>query len=146
MSEVGGGDKCDSGEKGNGSAVFQDAAKANGGKIRRIADSVKLYIAKDEGSWHTLLDAGLPPSCGPYIGLEGLLVDGKIGISASNRSNFKGRFGSRLVRKTDSERVAHTYQDDITKEGMENYDAEIHIVVVSLQVSWLSGLAFFNPP
>lgn len=88
--------------------VFQDAAKANGGKIPKIADHVKLYIAaasineqriaEDEGSWQTLLEAGgipLPAACGPCIGLgTGLLEDGEVGISASNR-NFKGRMGSR---------------------------------------------------
>ncbi|GJD04211.1 homoaconitase [Colletotrichum higginsianum] len=88
--------------------VFQDAAKANGGKIPKIAEGVKLYvaaastreqeIAEDEGSWQTLLEAGsipLPASCGPCIGLgTGLLEDGEVGISASNR-NFKGRMGSR---------------------------------------------------
>ncbi|KAI8723194.1 Homoaconitase, mitochondrial [Fusarium sp. LHS14.1] len=90
--------------------VFQDAAEANGGKIPKIADHVKLYIAaasineqtiaEDEGSWQTLLDAGaipLPAACGPCIGLgTGLLEDGEVGISASNR-NFKGRMGSRLA-------------------------------------------------
>ncbi|KAK2792874.1 mitochondrial Homoaconitase [Onygenales sp. PD_12] len=88
--------------------VFQDAAKANGGKVPKIADGVKLYIAaasareqeiaEDQGSWETLLEAGsipLPASCGPCIGLgTGLLEDGEVGISASNR-NFKGRMGSR---------------------------------------------------
>lgn len=88
--------------------VFQDAAEANGGKTPKIADHVKLYIAavsineqkiaEDEGSWQTLLDAGaipLPAACGPCIGLgTGLLEDGEVGISASNR-NFKGRMGSR---------------------------------------------------
>ncbi|RYC55273.1 hypothetical protein CHU98_g10933 [Xylaria longipes] len=88
--------------------VFQDAAKANGGKVPKIADGVKLYIAaasareqeiaEDQGSWQTLLEAGsipLPASCGPCIGLgTGLLEDGEVGISASNR-NFKGRMGSR---------------------------------------------------
>lgn len=91
--------------------VFQDAAKANGGKIPKVADGVKLYIAaassreqgfaEDEGSWQTLLDAGaitLPASCGPCIGLgTGLLEEGEVGISASNR-NFKGRMGSRLAQ------------------------------------------------
>ncbi|EEU40124.1 uncharacterized protein NECHADRAFT_103327 [Fusarium vanettenii 77-13-4] len=90
--------------------VFQDAAEANGGKIPKIAEHVKLYIAaasineqtiaEDEGSWQTLLDAGaipLPAACGPCIGLgTGLLEDGEVGISASNR-NFKGRMGSRLA-------------------------------------------------
>src|SRR5438034_196439 len=46
--------------------VFQDAAKANGGKIPKISEGVKLYIAaasareqeiaEDEGSWQTLLE------------------------------------------------------------------------------------------
>lgn len=89
-------------------AVFQAAAESNGGKIPKIADGVKLYIAaasareqaiaEEEGSWQALVDAGaivLPPSCGPCIGLgTGLLEDGEVGISASNR-NFKGRLGSR---------------------------------------------------
>ncbi|WQF82040.1 Putative aconitase A/isopropylmalate dehydratase small subunit, swivel domain, Aconitase, domain 2 [Colletotrichum destructivum] len=88
--------------------VFQDAAKANGGKIPKIAEGIKLYvaaasipeqeIAEDEGSWQTLLEAGsipLPASCGPCIGLgTGLLEDGEVGISASNR-NVKGRMVSR---------------------------------------------------
>ncbi|KAF4969649.1 hypothetical protein FZEAL_10187 [Fusarium zealandicum] len=90
--------------------VFQAAAESNGGKIPKIADGVKLYIAaasareqaiaEDEGSWQTLVEAGatvLPPSCGPCIGLgTGLLEDGETGVSASNR-NFKGRLGSRLA-------------------------------------------------
>ncbi|KAI8960349.1 homoaconitase [Daldinia sp. FL1419] len=88
--------------------VFQDAAKANGGKIPKIADGVKLYIAaassreqeiaEDKGNWQALLEAGstpLPASCGPCIGLgTGLMEDGEVGISASNR-NFVGRMGSR---------------------------------------------------
>ncbi|KAI1343090.1 homoaconitase [Xylariaceae sp. FL0016] len=86
--------------------VFQVAAVD--GKIPKVADGVKMYIAaasareqqaaEDNGSWKTLLEAGaipLPASCGPCIGLgAGLLEPGEVGISASNR-NFKGRMGSR---------------------------------------------------
>ncbi len=81
------------------------AAVANGGKV---ADGVEFYIAaasapiEEEatasGAWQKLLDAGaqpLPPGCGPCIGLGvGLLEEGEVGISATNR-NFRGRMGSR---------------------------------------------------
>ncbi|CEJ90103.1 Putative Homoaconitase [[Torrubiella] hemipterigena] len=91
--------------------VFQDAAKANDGQVPKVAAGVQMYIAaasareqeaaEDEGNWQTLLDAGaipLPASCGPCIGLgTGLLEEGEVGISASNR-NFKGRMGSRLAQ------------------------------------------------
>ncbi len=74
---------------------------------KKVADGVKFYIAaassevqaeaERRGDWHSLLEAGaipLPPGCGPCIGLgEGLLEDGEVGISATNR-NFKGRMGS----------------------------------------------------
>ena len=76
-------------------------------KGNKIADGVEFYIAaasnevqkesEKRGDWQSLLDAGaipLPPGCGPCIGLgAGLLEDGEIGISATNR-NFKGRMGS----------------------------------------------------
>lgn len=76
-------------------------------KGKKVADGVKFYIAaaskevqnesEKRGDWKALLDAGaiaLPPSCGPCIGLgTGLLEDGEVGISATNR-NFKGRMGS----------------------------------------------------
>jgi len=77
-------------------------------KGHKIAPGVEFYIAaassnvqkdaEDEGAWKTLLDAGaipLPAGCGPCIGLgTGLLKEGEIGISATNR-NFKGRMGSK---------------------------------------------------
>jgi homoaconitate hydratase len=79
-------------------------------KGRKIADGVEFYISaasseiqrssESLGSWQILLDAGaipLPSGCGPCIGLgAGLLKDGEIGISATNR-NYKGRMGSRLA-------------------------------------------------
>lgn len=76
-------------------------------KGRKVAEGVKFYIgaassevqkeSEKRGDWLALLDAGaiaLPPGCGPCIGLgTGLLEDGEVGISATNR-NFKGRMGS----------------------------------------------------
>jgi homoaconitate hydratase len=92
---------------GAAAKVFKDAAEKNGGKIPKVADGVKLYIAaasvpeqqiaEEAGDWQALIDAGaeaLPAGCGPCIGLgTGLLEPGEVGISASNR-NFKGRMGS----------------------------------------------------
>ena len=80
-------------------------------KGHRVADGVELYVAaasaeiqeaaEASGAWTALVDAGahvLPPGCGPCIGLgTGLLEDGEVGISATNR-NFKGRMGSRLAQ------------------------------------------------
>lgn len=76
-------------------------------KGKKVSQDVKFYIAaassevqakcEENGDWQILIDAGaipLPPGCGPCIGLgTGLLEDGEIGISATNR-NFKGRMGS----------------------------------------------------
>jgi homoaconitate hydratase len=75
---------------------------------KKVAGGVEFYIAaassevqaesEKRGDWRALLDAGaipLPPGCGPCIGMgAGLLQDGEVGISATNR-NFKGRMGSR---------------------------------------------------
>jgi homoaconitate hydratase len=86
--------------------VFKEVAERDG-KIPKIADGVKFYIAaaslpeqlaaEEAGDWQALLEAGattLPAGCGPCIGLgTGLLEPGEVGISASNR-NFKGRMGS----------------------------------------------------
>ncbi|UCG60532.1 MAG: homoaconitase [Candidatus Zixiibacteriota bacterium] len=83
-----------------------EAAKVVKGK--KVSKGVKFYIAaasseveaesRRRGDWQTLLDSGaieLPPGCGPCIGLgAGLLEDGEVGISATNR-NFKGRMGSK---------------------------------------------------
>lgn len=77
-------------------------------KGKKVADGVEFYIAaaskevqeesEKRGDWQTLLEAGaiaIPPGCGPCIGLGvGLLQDGDVGISATNR-NFKGRMGSK---------------------------------------------------
>ncbi len=74
---------------------------------RKVAPGVEFYIApastevqadvEKTGEWQALLQAGaipLPAGCGPCIGLgTGLLQDGEVGISATNR-NFKGRMGS----------------------------------------------------
>lgn len=76
-------------------------------KGKKVAEGVQFYIAaassevqaesEKQGYWRTLIEAGaipLPPGCGPCIGLgTGLLEDGEVGISATNR-NFKGRMGS----------------------------------------------------
>lgn len=77
-------------------------------KGRKVAPGVEFYVAaassnvqKDAetaGYWNDILEAGakpLPAGCGPCIGLgTGLLEDGEVGISATNR-NFKGRMGSK---------------------------------------------------
>jgi homoaconitate hydratase len=84
---------------------IKEAAKVLKG--RKVAPGVEFYIAaassevqkdvEDSGDWKILLDAGaktLPAGCGPCIGLgAGLLKDGEVGISATNR-NYKGRMGS----------------------------------------------------
>ncbi|KAI8353232.1 hypothetical protein BD560DRAFT_408558 [Blakeslea trispora] len=76
-------------------------------KGKKIKEGVEFYVAaassevqkeaEESGDWKTLVDAGakvLPAGCGPCVGLgTGLLKDGEVGISATNR-NFKGRMGS----------------------------------------------------
>ena len=83
-----------------------EAAEVINGK--KVANGVDFYIAaassevqkesEKRGDWQKLIEAGakpLPPGCGPCIGLgTGLLEDGEVGISATNR-NFKGRMGSK---------------------------------------------------
>lgn len=87
------------------------AAAARTIRGKRVATGVKFYVAaasneiqaesERRGDWQALVEAGaivLPPGCGPCIGLgEGLLEDGEVGISATNR-NFKGRMGSRSAQ------------------------------------------------
>jgi homoaconitate hydratase len=90
-------------------ARFDDLAEAAAVlRGKSVAEGVEFYVAaasaevqaaaETEGVWKDLLDAGartLPPGCGACIGLGvGLLEDGEVGISATNR-NFKGRMGSR---------------------------------------------------
>ncbi len=90
------------------SRVQDLAAAAKIIKGKKVAPGVEFYIAaassevqaesERRGDWQVLVEAGgipLPPGCGPCIGLgRGLLQDGEVGISATNR-NFKGRMGSR---------------------------------------------------
>jgi homoaconitate hydratase len=85
---------------------LESAAQVLRGK--KIAPGVELYVAaassevqeqsETSGAWKAIVDAGavvLPAGCGPCIGMgAGLLKDGEVGISATNR-NFKGRMGSR---------------------------------------------------
>jgi homoaconitate hydratase len=93
------------------SRVSDLAEAANVLKGQKVANDVEFYIAaaskevqadsEKRGDWKILLDAGaieLLPGCGPCIGLGvGLLKDGEVGISATNR-NFKGRMGSREAK------------------------------------------------
>ncbi|ORZ16272.1 hypothetical protein BCR42DRAFT_460805 [Absidia repens] len=76
-------------------------------KGKKVKEGVEFYVAAassevqkevmESGDWDILIQAGakvLPAGCGPCVGLgTGLLKDGEIGISATNR-NFKGRMGS----------------------------------------------------
>ncbi|HOD66470.1 MAG TPA: homoaconitase [candidate division Zixibacteria bacterium] len=90
------------------SRVEDLAAAAAVVRGKRVAAGVEFYIAaassevqaesEKRGDWAALLAAGaipLPAGCGPCIGLgRGLLGEGEVGISATNR-NFKGRMGAR---------------------------------------------------
>ena len=73
---------------------------------KKVASGTEFYVAaassevqaeaEKRGDWKILVDAGaiiLPPGCGACIGMgQGLLGEGEVGISATNR-NFKGRMG-----------------------------------------------------
>ncbi|TEB34761.1 homoaconitase [Coprinellus micaceus] len=88
------------------SRVSDIAAAAEVIKGKKVADGVEFYIAAASsavqqeaealGHWEALVQAGaktLPAGCGPCIGLgTGLLEEGQVGISATNR-NYKGRMG-----------------------------------------------------
>ncbi|KAI0513183.1 hypothetical protein F5B22DRAFT_277676 [Xylaria bambusicola] len=85
--------------------VFREAG--SDGKPAKVHPNVKFYLApasiaeqqmaKEAGDWQVLEQSGavlLPAGCGACIGLgPGLLEEGEVGISASNR-NYKGRMGS----------------------------------------------------
>jgi homoaconitate hydratase len=80
-------------------------------KGKHVAPGVEFYVAAASsqvqqeselaGDWDTLIGAGakpLPAGCGPCIGLgTGLLEEGQVGISATNR-NYKGRMGHPLAQ------------------------------------------------
>ncbi|KAK5629349.1 hypothetical protein RRF57_005064 [Xylaria bambusicola] len=85
--------------------VFREAGSE--GKPAKVHPNVKFYLApasiaeqqmaKEAGDWQVLEQSGavlLPAGCGACIGL-GLLEEGEVGISASNR-NYKGRMGTQL--------------------------------------------------
>jgi len=82
--------------------VFRNKKTASGVKFYLAAASSEAQAESERrGDWQILVNAGaivLPPGCGACIGLgEGVLEDGEIGISATNR-NFKGRMGSRSAQ------------------------------------------------
>ena len=80
-------------------SVFKSGKKVAPGVEFYVAAASSVVQAESEaaGDWATLVNAGakiLPAGCGPCIGLgTGLLEDGEVGISATNR-NYKGRMGS----------------------------------------------------
>ncbi len=120
------------------SRVHDLAEAADVLKDKKVAEGVEFYVAaasseveeesKRRGDWQILLDAGatmLPPGCGPCIGMGlGLLEDGEVGISATNR-NFKGRMGS---------------------ADAEAYLASPYVVAASAEAGYIKGSAIFDEP
>jgi homoaconitate hydratase len=128
------------------------------GPDAKVADGVEFYIAaastleqaaaEKAGDWQALVHAGakpLPAGCGPCIGLgTGLLQDGEVGISATNR-NFKGRMGSReaLAYLASPEVVAASALKGVIA-GPGNYTATTPAVAFST-ASAASASASANP-
>ncbi|MCD6249889.1 MAG: homoaconitase [candidate division Zixibacteria bacterium] len=105
---------------------------------KRVANGVEFYVgaassevqaeSESRGDWQKLEACGaktLPPGCGPCIGLGvGLLEDGEVGISATNR-NFKGRMGSK---------------------NAEAYLASPEVVAASAIAGYIDGPNYGEPP
>ncbi|KAI9775547.1 MAG: mitochondrial Homoaconitase [Geoglossum umbratile] len=127
--------------------VFQDAAKANGGKIPKIAEGVKLYIAaasvreqkiaEDEGSWQTLLEAA------NYSGVDfgygtgsPVTTESKLGNVLEQLESLIDRVESSVVDDTSktTTKILPGFPEKISEEGMasvcmSNYDPDFGIVV-----------------
>ena len=77
--------------------VIKGRRVSKGTRLIVIPGSPEIYLnALTEGLVQDLLEAGAvigPPTCGPCLGGHmGILADGEIAVSTSNR-NFKGRMG-----------------------------------------------------